>query len=453
MNQQISIFTGQRQTRGIAQQARSGLAAPSHPRISIRGGAFTLIDAGGDEYPAPVVMHPTKRVAMLMCIIVGANGNKSKVYYPETWSPDSAVPPLCFSDNGIAPSIGAQEAQATTCAECWFNKWGSATSKITGKDTKACSDKKKVAVMVIGDSTGLTYELQIPPASLGAIGDYSDKIMSMNLPGGERDTDLHDVVTAITFTPGKTGYLEFDYLAWVDSVGIGPDGMTYLNYDQNGVLTAPDGGWGIVQRIDAVWDSGVIDVLCGLRDQPWRLPPGANAAALPGMRGQPSALPLPDRPVTAHNPALSAGYAPQPHPSGPYAPPPGTQPSIPTQAFRPPANPAGGPPAPSLPSPSAPQASTRGGARQGAGRKAGGKNAAKEPEQNNVVSLQQGHTAQDQENPIPPFLQRGPANTAAPAASANPGGNGGAHGMSNAPPPPPGLMDALTQAMKLKGPQ
>lgn len=465
-----SIFGAGRNVPSINQNARAGLKGPAHPRISIRGGAFTLMDAGGQEYAAPVMMHPSKRVPMLLCIIVGANGNKSKMYYPadEQWTPDSNMPPVCFSDNGIAPSEMADDPQAATCAECHWNKWGSAKSRLTGKDVKACADRKKLAVQVIGDTTNLTYELTVPPASLNNLADYSAKLAAKRLPGGNREPDLCDAVTIVNFLPGQTGILEFDQIAWIDSIGITPQGVTHLCYDANGIQQASDGGWAVAQRLDAIWQSGVVDIVTGARDRPWQQ---SGQKALPGAQ---------------HAPAQYRELPAPPHPQGAYGPPPGmSTPSLPTTAFGGASAPAPLPPpnnAPQVAAGPAPEQqsqsvpSRRGGARSGAGRKPRGQQA-----EGNVVqhpAMQQPHnTPQMGDVPgqpgmeIPPFLQRAnqspqghvgagastPVQGGPQGASGQVGapqsGNGssnGNFGMTGAAPPPPGLEAALGKAFELK---
>src|SRR5882724_3649550 len=147
MNQAVSIFN-RAGVRLVSADATADLGAGMHPRVSIKGGRFTLIDAGGTKYPWPTLALPV--------IIVGANPKKSKVYFENGYDPDSALPPTCFSDNGVAPSINATRKMARTCAECELGAWGSDTSPLTGKATKACNDKKKLAVIVIGDQAQLT---------------------------------------------------------------------------------------------------------------------------------------------------------------------------------------------------------------------------------------------------------------------------------------------------------
>lgn len=447
MNQRPSIYGGQGNIPRIGHDARGGLGIQSHPRISIRGNNFLLINAEGDEYAAPTFNHPQKRVPMLLAVIVGANPHKSKVYYPEAYGgPGEGVPPLCFSDNGYGPSVNSQEAQSDSCSTCKWSKWGSATSRLTNKGIPACSDKKKIALMVIGDEEGLTYELQIPPASIGAFGAYIDKVLRMQLPGGARETDVFDVVTSINFQVGATGILEFSNLCWTECVQIGQNGELALTFTNNGLITSPDGGWGLVQRIEEVWAAGGVDELVGLKDQAWTPGQGINVNALPGRQGMPATLAAPQ-------PAARMPEVHQPHPQGPYAPPPGVPASQPVAAFV---------PAQQAPQPSEQQAPAaqpaHGGARRGAGRKP--RNPAPQqqslPAPSNVV--QHPAAAAPQQEGIPPFLQRTPSGPSAPGPSqpAQGGvgvvgsGNGADFGMKAAPPPPPGIESALDKAFQLQ---
>lgn len=465
----MSIYAPRANVPSLGRSVRSGLGASTHPRISIRGNQFLLIDGENNEYAPPPFMHPVKRVPMLLAVIVGGNPNKSKVYYPEPWGGvGEGVPPLCFSDNGFGPSINAQEPQSDSCATCKWSKWGSATSRITNKGIPACSDKKKIALMIIGDETGHTYELQIPPASLGAFGTYVDKVLSMQLPGGAREADLFDVVTSINFAIGETGILEFDDLCWTENVQIGENGAPALVYDNTGFVTAPDGGWGLVQRIEHLWGSGVIDVLCGLRDKPWT--PQGNLAALPGRAGMPAPHyeQAPVTPTPGLPPPQPHQIPVQGHPASAYTPPPGVRPSEPVQAFGQPQQQPQPVQAPTMPHQAPQQPATppqrsspgHGGARSGAGRKPRAQQAQQAalpppqqviPPQSNVVrhpAAAGGVAPAQQEEGIPPFLDRGQGNRSN-SAPAPQGGNGN-FGMSQAPAPPPGIENVLSKAFGLK---
>jgi hypothetical protein len=381
--------------------AAAGLGAGMHPRISIKGGRFTLIDAGGVKYPWPHLTLPI--------VVVGANPNPSKVYYEGNYDPDVTTPPTCYSDNGAAPSKDATKKMARTCAECTLGAWGSSTSEMTGKSTKACNDKKKLAVIVVGDTAELVYELQIPPMSLKVWAKYCGFVGSNTVPDGSRKCDLSDIVTNVSFDPEQTFVLQFDAGAWLDMVGA--DGQIYNN-------SAPDGGAAIAARIDDIWDSEMWQEIVGFKDQPWT-----------------GALPAPEaRPQVTHQPAQTLAA-----PAG-YGGPQGAPVQQPRQVFP------NHSVAPALKPETVQEPKTpsrRGGVRAGAGRK---------PVQEVLPPEQQ-----EEQRDIPKFLDRRPpadnAAAGAPAVQATAAG-GPAPGGVVAPfvkpgAPPTGIGAALKNAFSL----
>lgn len=147
----------------------------SHPRISIKQNRFRLVDDQGQEFVVPQLF--------LDIIIVGANPVVSKIYYAGAYNPNAAdfEAPTCFSDNGTAPSSRATTPQSPTCGTCPLNAWG---SKITpaGAKIKACSDSKKMAVILADNPTGLVYELRVPGASLENIKSIVDMLNERKVP-------------------------------------------------------------------------------------------------------------------------------------------------------------------------------------------------------------------------------------------------------------------------------
>src|SRR5258706_8465695 len=251
----------------VTQAMSAGLGPGMHPRISIKGSRFTLIDAGGTKFPWQQLILPV--------VIIGANPVASKIYYEGPYDPDSGSPPTCYSDNGIAPSMNASYKQSATCATCPHFGWGSATSPLTGKPTKACDDKKKIAVKVIGDQAFQTYELQVPPASLRALNTYGAFISARNTPDNSRKADVSDVITLLSFVPDAVGMLKFEHWGWIDSIG--PGGQLF--YQNGAPIQAPDGGEWFAQHIDELVEDGVIDGLVGLNDIPFQAPAGFVGAS------------------------------------------------------------------------------------------------------------------------------------------------------------------------------
>jgi hypothetical protein len=131
-------------------------------RISYRASRFRLVDKEGVEVDAP-----ENNGVALDLVIIGANPHKSKLYYADAYDPGAREPvaPTCFSDNGEAPSERAGSPQSPTCGECRHNAWGSKTTP-SGASVKACSDLKKLAVVLYSNLEGPIYLLTIPAASL-----------------------------------------------------------------------------------------------------------------------------------------------------------------------------------------------------------------------------------------------------------------------------------------------
>ena len=344
----MSVFGRQSvQQRAVTAAMLSDLGPGMHPRISIRGGSFALVDAAGMRYGAPVFLRntPKGQVVTMLGVIIGSNPKKSRVFYGSKYDPDNPGPPDCFSDNGIAPSANASEPQARTCGECEWQKWGSDISQLTGKKTKACDEKKKIAVIIVGDTAGLSYELQIPPATLKQMATYAATLAQGSPPGESRKADVSDMVTAFSFVPGQTGLLEFEPFAWLTSAYLDRNGTLCVATDAGmKPLMSPDQGESVGQRIDDIWESNELDDLLGLNDKPWAAP--ALSGPLPGMTGyarEAAQLPHVQHTTAAPAPLAQSPYAPpnphaqaqQPHsPFSPAVPP--HAPSVPQQAAPPP---------------------------------------------------------------------------------------------------------------------
>ena len=142
---------------GVSAAASIG-GASGHPRISIKQNRFRLLD-GQEEFLVPA-LH-------LDVIVIGANDFVSKQYYASAYDPAAGenLAPTCWSDNGVGPSEQSVSPQSPNCQSCPYNDWG---SKITpsGTKIKACSDSKKLAVLVADNPNGLVYELRVPAASM-----------------------------------------------------------------------------------------------------------------------------------------------------------------------------------------------------------------------------------------------------------------------------------------------
>ncbi len=153
----------------LAQSMAGGLGSggESIPRISIKGARFRIVE--GDT---ETVLDSTT----IDVVIVGANPRLSKTWYAKAWTPDSEPQaPDCFSLDGIGPDPQSTSPQNDLCASCPQNAWG---SKVTpqGQQIKACSDKKRLAVVSADDPTGPVYLLEVTPAALKGLNQYQKEL-------------------------------------------------------------------------------------------------------------------------------------------------------------------------------------------------------------------------------------------------------------------------------------
>ena len=175
------------------------------PRLSIENNRFTLIDTAGG------------RIALdtLYCdvVFVDVNDHKSKIYYPpeSPYDPESPEPPLCFSDNGVAPSFQAQVPQSEYCGPCPKQAWGKINQ--LGNKVPWCTDYLKTAILVPEASKYQQHPFmfRIPPNSFGNFRAYLTALR-------DRQIRLDFVVTRVEFVAGSTGTLQFKphpTAAWV----------------------------------------------------------------------------------------------------------------------------------------------------------------------------------------------------------------------------------------------
>ena len=264
---QLPAHLQNRQRRDLVGAALGGLNTGSPPHISIAGNRFTLVDDAGNE-------KPIQTLYLDVCVI-DANPSVSKIYFdpriPFEPGGDNSNPPLCWSDNGVGASAQASSPQNTSCQLCPHNAWGSATSKTTGKPTKACNDVKKLAVLVPGIE--MVFLLRIPPASLKNLAKYTQTLAGHGV-------DLPDALTRLEF----------------ESQGI-------LKFAPQGYVDAPTAA-----LTDKVIAAKATDVLIGRNDRPW----GGQADAQKIAYAQQQAPA-----IAAPAPAAAPAFMPPPQPFAP----------------------------------------------------------------------------------------------------------------------------------------
>ena len=246
--------------------AASNLGRQMPPRLSIDGNRFTLIDGSGNEKPVNSLA--------LDVVFIDLNSAVSKMYWGKDYNPnDTGDIPLCWSDNGKAPSVQAQAPQNPVCMTCPHNAIGSAISKFTGAKIKACVDMKKLAFIVPGDPNALVYLMTVKPGSFKNWGSTINWLKTQKFSDGAQP-DLPDVVIRLEFE--SQGVLKFTPISAVPG---------------NAALEA--------QR-EAAWALNITPEIVGANDQPWQ---GQLAAPAPAQQ-----LPPPAQPV----------FAPPPQPAAPF---------------------------------------------------------------------------------------------------------------------------------------
>lgn len=226
--------------RAVTSAMTEGLSLPQPPKISIANSVFTLVDRAGNEMQCNLVDPNVGRY--LDVVIVGANPNKSKIFYEGEWTPQTTEPPVCVSDNGIAPSVNSITPQSPTCAQCQWNVIGSDVSKRTGKGIKACQDRKKVACYVIGDASGELYQFQVTPAALKGLAAYGKWVAGHPSASGQGAADVSEIVTRLYFAAGEQGVIAFGAVGGIDAA--------------------------MDQRIEAAYERGQIAEIIGTNDVP-----------------------------------------------------------------------------------------------------------------------------------------------------------------------------------------
>jgi len=201
-----------RQSRGLAQRVTQNLGTSSPPYLSILGGKFTLVDAGGNEQPLITfegdpskVMRGQAAGPYADVVIIDVNDHVSRIFYDVDFDPNaqSYQPPACFSHNGVGPSKLSAKPQSPTCAACPNAVWGSATSNVSGKGIPACAQYQFVSVLLAGHD--MPFLFRIPPNSLKNYRAYAEQFRGQKF-------DMESVFTRLSFI--SQGTLAFIPSGW-----------------------------------------------------------------------------------------------------------------------------------------------------------------------------------------------------------------------------------------------
>jgi len=188
---QLPAFLQRQDLVQAAQQfntsAIGGIKAGGFPRLSKAGSRFYIIDNSA-ENPRQMITNLDSATQQWVpatyvdVVVVGANPNLSKTYYEGQFVPGEDREPDCSSDDGIRPDPHITDPINPSCTTCPMNVWGSKKTP-EGKDTKACSDSKRLVIIPAADLRGLkAMALQVTPAELKEWGVF---VRSLNRSGHE----------------------------------------------------------------------------------------------------------------------------------------------------------------------------------------------------------------------------------------------------------------------------
>lgn len=286
---QLPVHLQNRQRRDLVGAALGGLNIGSPPHISIAGNRFTLVDDAGNE-------KPVQTLYLDVCVI-DANASVSKIFFdprvPFEPGGDNSNPPICWSDNGVGASAQASVPQNTSCQLCPQNAWGSATSKATGKPTKACNDVKKLAVIVtdpaLAASSPMVFLLRIPPASLKHLAKYTQTLAGHGV-------DLPDALTRLEFE--SQGILKFTPMGYVDAATAAATDKAIAAKATDLLIGRNDRPWGgaaDAQKLAYAQSQAPVQIAPAPAAQPMAPPPqpfGGQQAAPAAPFGAPPSPPL-----------------------------------------------------------------------------------------------------------------------------------------------------------------
>lgn len=165
-------------------------------KIKYQGEEHQILNADGDPQGS------------LEVVLLKANPHITKNYYEQGYTEGAAEAPDCFSLDGMHPDAGANKPQATTCARCPKNVFG---SRITpaGKKAKACQDNRRLAITPANDIDNETFGgpmlLRVPAASLADLAMVGKNLKARGFPYNSVSIrigfDLDVAYPKLTFKP------------------------------------------------------------------------------------------------------------------------------------------------------------------------------------------------------------------------------------------------------------
>ena len=122
-----------------------------------------------------------------------------RAWYSKEFDADAIQVPDCYALDSPEPHDQAKNAQAATCAECQYNKWGSATR---GKG-KACRESARVIVIPanVPLASAQMYTAKVPVTSLSTVTSFASRC-------GQANKLMGEFVTKLSVTEDKKSFFK-----------------------------------------------------------------------------------------------------------------------------------------------------------------------------------------------------------------------------------------------------
>ena len=251
-------------------------------RISIKGGAFRLLDNGKE-----ITSIDERYLDVVIC---NAAPKVSRTFYGTQYKEGETTPPACWSAGGDLPDKSVKQPQGASCAACPQNIKGSGNG-----DSRACRYSQRLAVLLANDIEGDVLQLTLPATSLFGKAEGDNRPLQEYVRyHAAQGNDISMMVTRMRFdlAPGVEGIkLVFKAMRWLE------DDEYSTSVEKGKSIEAISAITMTVSQTDAVAET---PALAGPKPkvkpapEPEPEPAAEEEAPPPPPKGKKKAAPLPD---------------------------------------------------------------------------------------------------------------------------------------------------------------
>jgi hypothetical protein len=178
--------------------------------ISLNGETTNLTkEVDGDEVP----------LSVMRVVVLDYAQRRGRSYYEGNYDPANTSKPKCWSDDGISPSTGVAEPQASKCASCPMSVKGSKITD-TSKATTACAQHRILVVVPANklDFAALRFKIAVTS-------DYDGQSPELEAQGWYAFNNLLDLMRSkgVQHTAALVIKMKFDPNAAYPKVIFSPD--------------------------------------------------------------------------------------------------------------------------------------------------------------------------------------------------------------------------------------